>query len=372
MHDVAIIGGGLAGLASSIELSSQGFDVVLFEKKSYPFHKVCGEYISNESIEYLTYLGVNLNALGVAHINRFSLSTEQGSQMSAQLPLGGIGISRYRLDQELANISKTKGTTLIDNTTVLETNGNKIKTTAGDFEAQIIIGAHGKRSNIDKQLDRDFIKTPLRENHNFIGVKYHLRADLPKDLIELHLFKNGYCGISAIEEDKYCMCYLSKASNLKSGMTIEEMETSVLAQNSILKDYLSRFEKIYDQPKVISQVNFQNKEKGNSSILFAGDAAGLIAPLSGNGMSMALQSAHLLQKEVSSFLNQKQSYDLALINYSKAWNHALIGRFRFSKLMQSVFFNPSLMNPLVKTANIFPPLAKTIIKQTHGKAFFKG
>lgn len=372
MHDVAIIGGGLAGLALSIELSSKGYDIVLFEKNSYPFHKVCGEYISNESAAYLNHLGVNLNTLGAANIDQFALSTLDGNKMSSALPLGGIGISRYKLDSELANISNARGAQIIDNTNVISIEKSKLTTTAGDFDARIIIGAHGKRSTIDKKLNRPFIQNPLSAKDNFIGVKYHVRADFPKDLIELHIFKNGYCGISAIEDDKYCMCYLSKASNLASGMTIDELEASVLSQNPILKDYLTRFERIYDQPKVISQINFQNKEKGNDSILYAGDAAGLIAPLSGNGMSMALHGAHMLQNEISKFLEGQQNENTTLVNYTDLWKNAFNQRFRFSKVMQLAFFSPNFMNGLVKSANIFPPLASTIIKQTHGKAFFKG
>ena len=87
MHDVAIIGGGLAGLALSVELSSKGYDVVLFEKNTYPFHKVCGEYIPNESVAYLNHLGANLNALGAANINQFALSTLHGNKMSSTLPV---------------------------------------------------------------------------------------------------------------------------------------------------------------------------------------------------------------------------------------------------------------------------------------------
>ncbi len=372
MHDVAIIGGGLAGLALSIELSSKGFDVVLFEKNHYPFHKVCGEYISNESLDYLAYLGVNLKMMGAAKIDRFSLSTSSGARMSTHLPFGGIGISRYTLDNALASISRSQGTTILENTTVLSAHDGKLETTAGDFSAKVVLGAQGKRSIIDKQLHRPFITTPLATEHNFIGVKYHVKADLPKDLIELHLFKNGYCGISAIEEDKYCLCYLSKASNLKPAMSIEELESNVLSQNPILKDYFSRFENLYDQPKVISQVNFQNKEKGNPSILFAGDAAGLIAPLSGNGMSMALHSAHLLQAEVVGHLKGQQDLNGALSNYTRQWNAAFGNRFSFSRWMQRAFFSEYFMESLVKTANIFPPLAQTIIKQTHGEAFFEG
>ena len=52
-YDVAIIGGGLAGLSLAIQCASQNVSVVLFEKETYPYHKVCGEYISLESQPFL-------------------------------------------------------------------------------------------------------------------------------------------------------------------------------------------------------------------------------------------------------------------------------------------------------------------------------
>ena len=115
--DIAIIGGGLAGLALSIEQARAGRKVLLFEKKSYPYHKVCGEYISNESRTYLEKLGIPLNQLGVTNISQLTVTTRD-TQFNHTLSLGGFGISRNVLDYELAKIAKQSGVTLIENTTI--------------------------------------------------------------------------------------------------------------------------------------------------------------------------------------------------------------------------------------------------------------
>lgn len=62
--DVIIIGGGLAGLSSAIHLSKHDLSVLVIEKNSYPKHKVCGEYISNEVLPYLDYLEIDVFKLG--------------------------------------------------------------------------------------------------------------------------------------------------------------------------------------------------------------------------------------------------------------------------------------------------------------------
>src|SRR5687768_14738235 len=104
-YDVALIGGGLAGLAASILLAEQGCRVVLLEKETYPFHKVCGEYISLESLDLLIHLGADLNAWQVPVVKRLMVSSPSGTHLVHPLPLGGIGISRACIDHNLSLIA---------------------------------------------------------------------------------------------------------------------------------------------------------------------------------------------------------------------------------------------------------------------------
>ena len=101
MRDVIIIGGGLAGLVNSILLARTGLDVLLIEKKSYPFHRVCGEYISNEVVPFLRRNGLYPDHFEPASIKQFSLSAISGKQASVSLSMGGFGISRFQFDQFL-------------------------------------------------------------------------------------------------------------------------------------------------------------------------------------------------------------------------------------------------------------------------------
>ena len=96
--DVLIIGGGLAGLTAGIHLSQQHLRVLLIEKNTYPQHKVCGEYVSNEVLPYLHQLGVDMSELQPSQIHQFLFSTVVGKTVESALPLGGFGVSRYALD----------------------------------------------------------------------------------------------------------------------------------------------------------------------------------------------------------------------------------------------------------------------------------
>src|SRR5436190_21041929 len=110
-YDVIIIGGGLAGLSLSIQLAHLNRNVLLFEKNKYPFHRVCGEYISMESWDFLERIGVPLREWNLPKITELHVSSVNGTLLRHVLDLGGFGISRYMLDYALFEIAKAKGVT---------------------------------------------------------------------------------------------------------------------------------------------------------------------------------------------------------------------------------------------------------------------
>src|SRR5438552_3796981 len=114
LYDVAIIGGGLAGLALSIQCVKAGYQTILFEKEKYPFHKVCGEYISFESWNFLEDLGVPLSQMNLPVMRRLLVTAPNGKELQQDLPLGGFGISRYKLDALLAEIARQNGVEVIE------------------------------------------------------------------------------------------------------------------------------------------------------------------------------------------------------------------------------------------------------------------
>src|SRR3982751_2606565 len=120
VYDAAIVGGGLAGLAAGIRLARLGHSVVLFEKEKYPFHKVCGEYISLESEEFLKSVGLSISTLDLPKVTTLLLTAPNGKSFTTKLPLGGFGISRFALDNQLAVIARNTGVEVFENTRVDE------------------------------------------------------------------------------------------------------------------------------------------------------------------------------------------------------------------------------------------------------------
>ena len=372
--DVAIVGGGLAGLSLSILLAKAGYNAVLFEKEKYPFHKVCGEYISMESWKFIESLGFDLSKAGLPLIKNLMVSSPNGRFIQSQLGLGGFGISRYFLDNELKAIAINNQVTIFEETKVNDVRFQNefftIKYNGGETTAGLVAGSFGKRSNLDVKWKRDFINKKPGKLNNYVGVKYHIKYQFPDDTIALHNFKNGYCGISKVEDDKYCLCYLTSAKNLKDHHnSIKEMERNVLYENPFLKKIFSESDFLFKEPVTISQISFDKKSRIENHVLMIGDAAGMITPLCGNGMSMAFHSAKIAFENMNAFLKENISREAMEKRYAMEWQKVFERRLINGRIIQKLFGKILLTNVFIRIIKYFPFIIKRLIRATHGKEF---
>lgn len=372
-YDVAVVGGGLAGLAASILLKKKNYRVILFEKEHYPFHRVCGEYISLESWNFLLSLGLPLHQWNLPHIDTLQLSAPGGQIFETGLPLGGFGISRYTLDNALADLAKAAGVHLLEGAKVAaieHSEGFTVRWQQHSVKASLCFAAYGKRSNLDVKWNRPFLQKHHTALNNFVGVKYHVQASWPQNLIGLHNFKDGYCGVSKVEGDRYCLCYLTRAKNLKNhGNRIDAMQKAVLFQNPRLKAVFENSAVLPDFPVVISQISFAQKSRVENGVLMLGDTAGMITPLCGNGMSIALHTAKLAAVLGDQFLQKKITAGEMEKRYRQQWNQQFARRLRAGRALQYFFGNSRLSNFFVGTFRLLPILAKPFIRLTHGRPF---
>ena len=374
MYDVVVIGGGLAGLSTALILAKENYSVLLLEKETYPYHKVCGEYISMESWDFLVRMGVPLATMNLPKINKLWVSAPNGNSLQQKLPLGGFGISRFLLDNTLCELAIEQGVTVIQQSKVTDViykaSTFEIEAGTGKYFGRLCCGSYGKRSNLDSKWKRPFIFKQKNRLNNFIGIKYHIHSSFANDTIALHNFKDGYCGISKIEDGKHCLCYLTTAANLKkANNNIEAMEQTILAKNKHLKEVFLDKQNIYAVPLAISQISFSKKSKVENHVLMLGDAAGLITPLCGNGMSMAMHSAVIAAQAMQAFLKNNIDRDQMEIQYQKKWDQQFRTRLLVGRLIQSFFGQNTTTNVLISLLQKSPWLAKVIIRKTHGKPF---
>jgi flavin-dependent dehydrogenase len=366
--DVIIIGGGLAGLCNAIHISKFGKKVVLIEKNEYPKHKVCGEYISNEVLPYFSFLDINPFEFGAVKIKNFQLSTTKSKLISAKLPLGGFGISRHQLDFVLLERAKDNGVTILKDSVVdikfskdvfsIETKENKT------LSSKIAIGAFGKRSLLDVKMNREFIQ----KKAPYLGVKIHVKGDFPEDLVALHNFKGGYCGISKVENNAINLCYITNYTSFKKYKNIEDFQEQVVFKNKFLKEIFQNSEAVFEKPLTISQISFETKKPIENHILMCGDSAGMIHPLCGNGMSMAIQSAQLASVLILKYLNGDLNSRKELEKqYIRKWNNKFGARLKAGHFIAMLFRKDKIAAFLLQILKKLPFLLPLIIKNTHGK-----
>jgi menaquinone-9 beta-reductase len=376
--DVAIIGGGPAGCAAAIALASQGIRAVLFESKVYPQDKMCGEFLSPECAGLLGQLGLagSLAELKPIPIRSTRITSADGREWRAPLPGTALGLSRRVLDYALAQHAEQAGALVQMGTTVNKVEGNLaggfvIHTTrqgrSDAWRARAVIGAHGKRSKIDRALNRQFFHQP----QPFVAIKAHYHGPPIGDRIELHGFPGGYCGISEIENDARVVCLLVRESVLRAergsgpqGLDrfIGWMET----QNPALGLWLSRAERIHERWISIAQVPFQSKKAVEGDILMAGDAAGLITPLAGNGISMALEGGMMVSEWLAGFLEGHYNEQHLCRGYEQVWQKRFLKRLRLGRLLQPLMLRPAAMSLALRLLNIVPALGQYLLANTRG------
>jgi flavin-dependent dehydrogenase len=319
-------------------------------------------------LPYLQHLGADPLTTGAKKINRFLLSTTRGKTIETKLPLGGFGVSRYTLDYFLLQKALANNCTVIQDTVSdvhFENDIFHLTTNEGnELTAKMVIGAFGKRSNIDVKLQRTFInnKSP------FVAVKAHYIGEFPDDMVALHNFTGGYCGISQVENGNLNVCFISNYKSFQQYKNIESFQEEVLYKNPHLKSIFENAVPVFEKPLTISQISFSDKTTVEDHILMCGDAAGMIHPLCGNGMAMAIHSAKIASELIIDFLNAKiksrQELEKA---YELQWNTTFKKRIVTGRILQTFFGKDNLARAVMYGLTHIPGVLPAIIRQTHGK-----
>lgn len=323
-----------------------------------------------ESWGFLTRLGIPLATLDLPQIDEVHITAPGGATLTRPLKLGGFGISRYHLEELLCERVRQAGALLRDGVSVqtVQKEGDAFAVglaTGETVHARLVCGAWGRLANLDRQLERSFLQTPAP----WVGVKYHVPAAVvPAHRVELHNFRGGYCGTSRIEGERACLCYLTRAERLREAGGIEALEQEIMRENAALVPLLSA-PRLWDKPLTVSQVRFAAKSPVVAHILLLGDAAGAIAPLCGNGMSLSLRASALLGILVPRYMRGELTRSALEEAYAQQWRQGMGERIRMGAGLQRLFGKPRLTAWALQTLSRWPRLADAVVSRTHGQPF---
>ena len=371
-YDAAIIGGGLAGCGAAIHLAQRGHRVLLLEKQRYPAHKLCGEFLSVEVQAMFARLGVEqaVSEAGAHPIDRALVTTTGGTTFRHGLPGTALGLSRYRLDALLFERARTVGADARDGTAVRSVSGAlgegfRVEAGGEGFAARLVLGAYGKRGTLDRKLDREF----LHDKSPFVAFKAHYEGVELPHTIELHAFPGGYCGLSHVEGGWVNACWIAREEVLKDcGGAPEAMIAQAFRQNAALARRFDAMQRISDRFVAVSQVTFAPKGVFAGDVCMIGDTAGMIAPMCGDGMAMALRTAELVTPIASNFLGGRLDGDAFRRRYEAAWHREFGVRMRLGRWMHHAYCYPAPARLVVAACHRAPRLGRWLMHKTRGAA----
>jgi flavin-dependent dehydrogenase len=351
--DVVVVGAGPAGSTAAALLSRRGMSVALVDRDEFPRDKLCGEFLSYDALPVLDALGVTaaIDAAGAPAIRRCRIVGARRTH-EFDFPHAARGVSRLFLDDLLFRTAIASGATSFAGWTATDLDGSQISI-ARDGEtrtlrARVVMGAWGRWGRFDAQLQRSFIRD--RSHRNF-GFKRHYirRESAPDDAIELHSFGRGYLGVSAVEGGVTNICGLVHASRLAGHKgRWDSFVESIRMEERTLDSMYSRYDPAQEQFLSSEPVIFRARSPVERGVVMIGDASGVIDPLTGNGMAMAIQSALVAAPYVRRLMTTADRAGIER-DYRAAHARMFAGRIAWSRRAASVLARPRLLDALLAT-----------------------
>jgi 2-polyprenyl-6-methoxyphenol hydroxylase-like FAD-dependent oxidoreductase len=342
MNTVHIVGGGLAGLTLGLRLRQLGVPVKLFEAGNYPRHRVCGEYLSGRGREFLLSL---LPEKTLAHHGARSstgLKVFRGKHPlpHRSLPRPALCLSRHRLDEILAREFSSAGGCLHPQTRQTPSQGEGWVT------------ATGRQPAVREQGWR------------WIGLKAHAFAVPLGEDLEMHLTPHGYVGLCAVEENRVNVCGLFRTRETIPNLAHRWKEWLGGAPGSALRQRLEGVRWDENSFSSVSAISLRPRRAAAQEGVRVGDALTMIPPLTGNGMSMAIEGAFLAAEPLAEWSSGKIRWSEGSAKIALALDRAFSSRLRWARLLQQSILHP-LGQPLAwNLSHLFPALPRLLFHQT--------
>ncbi|HUR99624.1 MAG TPA: NAD(P)/FAD-dependent oxidoreductase [Pyrinomonadaceae bacterium] len=378
--NIVIAGAGPAGAGLAIRLAQSGFETVLVEKEKFPRQKLCGEFISPECFSHFESLGVleNMFDAGGDRITETRFFETRGRSVVVPTSWFGRGdfalsLSRAEMDDQLLERAKAVGVTVREATTVVDAEtvdgrvGNlKVRDAAGEtseIAADIFVDATGRSRIIAKLLEKKERPTAERPKPTLVGFKTHMKdVDIANGVCEIYSFPGGYAGLSHVENGLFNLCFLLKASTVKSaGSDADEIVRNIVTKNKRASVTL-RAASSSDNWLAVSIDSFGTKAPAAAGNLFTvGDAAAFIDPFTGSGMVMAFESAELL---ANSIIANGSSPERIAAEYGTAYQKKFANRLRVCSLLRRTAFMPNLATGIVSLLAISTTARRGLARAT--------
>ncbi|WP_424767623.1 NAD(P)/FAD-dependent oxidoreductase [Paenibacillus sp. sgz302251] len=374
--DAAVLGAGLAGSSLAKDLADRGWDTVLLDRQTFPRHKVCGEFLSPEAQSTLEAFGLmeSLKTLRPSLIERLRFVFENGAEIEMPLPGTAWGLSRYSLDTALHHAAVEAGARIRTGAVVTAVQpsgkGYKVWTRQNGedrlIEARTVIAAWGgnPRSGLPGYRPGRSAK------QSYMGVKSHFHGIEMEPVVEMYFFRGGYLGICPIEGGLVnAAALLERESFTNTGKSIQAFIEEAARRNPRLKKRLAHAEMVAGTQTAVAPVLLNRRPVPWDKMPILGDAAAMIPPLCGDGMSMALRSAALCAPLTDRYLRGNLSMEEWRDTFTRSIQKEFNRPLRWGSLLQWLLGMPQLSRLLPGAARLAPGIAQELVRATRLKPY---
>jgi 2-polyprenyl-6-methoxyphenol hydroxylase-like FAD-dependent oxidoreductase len=320
---ITIVGGGLAGLTLGIGLRQRGVPVTVWEAGRYPRHRVCGEFISGNGPAIVERLGLLARFEQAGAVRAWTALFVAGPNRSPvrRLPAPALCLSRHAMDALLAGAFQEFGGRLEQDR----------RWTSGEF-GEGIVRASGRRPQ------------PTESGWRWFGLKAHVCRSSPLDLaadLEMHVSVGGYVGLNRINAGEVNVCGLFRArhGDPQPGAIPERLRGEA---GTLLHERLAaaRFEQ--DSVCSVAGLSLKPQRAADRKDCCIGDALTMTPPVTGNGMSMAFESAEIAIDPLADYSRGGLSWTEARRRITLRCDAAFSRRLAWARLLQWMMFSPAL------------------------------
>lgn len=344
MTDVLVVGAGPAGSIAALLLARAGVSVRLLDRSSFPRDKLCGDTLNPGSLALLDGWGIAARIRERAlTITGMTVTGPGGETVSADYPGGLTGVSLTRRDMDLALVDAAvaAGADLETGVTVLgpEVAGGRVtgvRTAAGSLSARLVIAADGRGSRLASTLGLSrFARAPRRWAYG----AYFEGVDGLTSHGEMHIRGDGYIGVAPLPGGVANACVVRPSTPcLRSGRRRAgpagqlQVIDEAIAGDPALRERFARA-RLVSPPAVLGPLAIDASAAGCPGLLLAGDAAGFVDPMTGDGLRFALSGGALAAQAA---LVELESGAPAWRALDSARTEAFAGKWRVNRALRAV------------------------------------
>jgi len=357
IYDLIVVGGGPAGTSAAITAARAGARVLLLEAGKYPRHKVCGEFISPESLHLLRSLvGADSQLLRRAPHIQHSRVYIDDVELSFPVDPAAVSLPRYDLDAALWEAAIQCGIEARHGSAVHDVNGSgpfTVRTADEGLDAKSVIFAAGRWPRLEK------FRPELNAGPRWIGLKAHFEEEAATLSTDLYFFQHGYCGVQPVSSHSVNACAMVRSD---VATTLSE----VFRRNAALAERARTWRQLFETVST-SPLDFREPVTVRDNVLLVGDSAGFIDPFAGDGIALALRTGAFAADSLLPFLRSQCSLEEACDNYARAYRTHMLPVFRAAaRLRRGLNFPRAIQRHAAKLFRM-PALASLVVRSTRGR-----